>query len=123
VHPEYGYTNGISWCRGVGWYGMATVDVLDLLPADHPTRPALIGILRALVDAYARFQDPATGRWFQVVDDAADARDWTETSCSAMYTYTISRAAQRGYVDSGYADVVAKGTRACWPVSRSMRTA
>jgi unsaturated rhamnogalacturonyl hydrolase len=109
VHPEYGYTNGVSWCRGVGWYGMATVDVLDLLPADHPARPALVGILRGLVDAYARLQDPATGRWFQVVDDAADPRDWTETSCSAMYTFTISRAVQRGWVDPGYGDIASKG--------------
>jgi unsaturated rhamnogalacturonyl hydrolase len=109
VHPEYGNTNGLSWCRAIGWYGMAVIDVLELLPADHPRRPALISILRDLVDAFAWHQDPATGRWFQVVTHASDSRNWTETSCSAMYSFTISRAVERGYVDAGYREVARKG--------------
>ncbi|MGN9842572.1 glycoside hydrolase family 88 protein [Nonomuraea sp. H19] len=102
VKPSLGNTNGISWCRAMGWFGMAVVDILELLPADHPRRPALIGILRDLVPAYARWQDPATGRWWQVVTEPGNPSNWTETSCSAMYTYTISRAVQRGYVDASY---------------------
>ncbi|MEU0572074.1 glycoside hydrolase family 88 protein [Nonomuraea sp. NPDC005983] len=102
VKPSLGDTNGISWCRAMGWFGMATVDILDLMPADHPRRAALINILRDLVPAYARWQDPATGRWFQVVTETGNASNWTETSCSAMYTYTISRSVERGYVDASY---------------------
>ncbi|MBT2225649.1 glycoside hydrolase family 88 protein [Nonomuraea sp. NEAU-A123] len=102
VKPSLGNTNGISWCRAMGWFGMATIDILDLLPADHPRRAALIDILRDLVPAYARWQDPATGRWFQVVTETSNSANWTETSCSAMYTYTISRAVELGYVDASY---------------------
>ena len=63
-----------------------------------PRRTALINIIRNLVRGYATFQDlndstPAngvnTGRWFQVVDKGGQAGNWTETSCSAMYAYTI----------------------------------
>ncbi|WP_433440670.1 glycoside hydrolase family 88 protein [Nonomuraea sp. CA-141351] len=102
VKPSLGNTNGISWCRAMGWFGMAVTDVLELIPADHPRRAALIGILRELVPAYARWQDPATGRWWQVVTEPSNPSNWTETSCSAMYTYTISRAVERGYVDASY---------------------
>ncbi|SPL99215.1 Rhamnogalacturonides degradation protein RhiN [[Actinomadura] parvosata subsp. kistnae] len=102
VKPSLGHTNGISWCRAMGWFGMATVDILDLLPADHPRRGALVGILRELVPAYARWQDPATGRWFQVVTEPSNPSNWTETSCSAMYTYTIDKSVERGYVDASY---------------------
>ncbi|WP_344938196.1 glycoside hydrolase family 88 protein [Sphaerisporangium flaviroseum] len=102
VHPEFGDTNGISWCRAIGWYGMAVSDVLEILPASHPQRATLIGVVRDLVAAFARYQDPATGRWFQVVDQGSDSGNWTETSCSAMYTFTISRAVERGYVDASY---------------------
>jgi unsaturated rhamnogalacturonyl hydrolase len=102
VKPSLGDTNGISWCRAMGWFGMATVDILEIIPADHPRRAALIGILRDLVPAYARWQDPATGRWWQVVTEPTNPANWTETSCSAMYTYTISRAVERGYVDASY---------------------
>ncbi|GAA3212113.1 glycoside hydrolase family 88 protein [Nonomuraea helvata] len=102
VKPSLGNTNGISWCRAMGWFGMAVTDILELLPADHPRRSALIDILRELVPAYARWQDPATGRWWQVVTEPSNPSNWTETSCSAMYTYTISRAVERGYVDASY---------------------
>ncbi|MEU6785926.1 glycoside hydrolase family 88 protein [Nonomuraea angiospora] len=102
VKPSLGNTNGISWCRAMGWFGMAVTDILELIPADHPRRAALIDILRDLVPAYARWQDPATGRWWQVVTEPSNPSNWTETSCSAMYTYTISRAVERGYVDASY---------------------
>jgi unsaturated rhamnogalacturonyl hydrolase len=93
--PEY-------WCRAIGWFGMATVQILDIIPADHPRRAALIGIVQNLVRGFATYQDPATGRWFQVVDKGNRTDDWTETSCSSMYTYTIDVAVQRGYVGAGY---------------------
>ncbi|WP_431900324.1 glycoside hydrolase family 88 protein [Nonomuraea sp. bgisy101] len=102
VKPSLGNTNGISWCRAIGWFGMAAIDILEIIPADHPRRQALIDMLRQLVPAYAHWQDPATGRWFQVVTEPGDSANWTETSCSAMYTYTISRSVERGYVDASY---------------------
>jgi len=97
------------WCRAIGWYGMASTQVLDELPADHPKRQQIIDVVRRLVEAMARFQDPATGRWFQVVDKGAVAGNWTETSCSSMYTYTIAKAVQRGYVGLRFLPAAIKG--------------
>jgi unsaturated rhamnogalacturonyl hydrolase len=97
------------WCRAVGWYGMASVMVLDTVPADHPQRAQVINILQRLVAGFKTYQDPATGRWFQVVDKGSQSGNWTETSCSSMYTYTISRAVEQGYVDASYKSVAAKG--------------
>ncbi|MFE6938498.1 glycoside hydrolase family 88/105 protein [Streptomyces chartreusis] len=99
------------WCRAVGWYSMAMVNVLDAVPAAHPRRPALLRILRALAAGLERHQDPATGRWFQVIDKGDRAGNWTETSCSSMFTYALSRAAQRGYLDRHYAAVAERGYR------------
>ncbi|MEV6523036.1 glycoside hydrolase family 88 protein [Longispora sp. NPDC051575] len=99
------------WCRAIGWYGMAAVDILELLPADHPDRAAIVDSVRRLVAGYARYQDPATGRWFQVVDRGDLSGNWTETSCSSMYTFTVSRAVRRGYVDASYQPVADKGYR------------
>jgi rhamnogalacturonyl hydrolase YesR/polygalacturonase len=97
------------WCRAEGWFGMAAIDVLDVVPANQPRRAELIEVLRKLVAAYAQYQDPKTGRWFQVVDKGSRPDNWTETSCSSMYTSVISRAVQRGYVDSSYGAVATKG--------------
>ncbi|MEV8378914.1 glycoside hydrolase family 88 protein [Kribbella sp. NPDC056861] len=107
-------TTGLSpevWCRAEGWYGMAVIDVLAAVPANQPRRAELIEVLRKLVAAYANYQDPATGRWFQVVDKGSQAGNWTETSCSSMYTFVISRAVQHGYVDASYQAVADRGYR------------
>jgi len=97
------------WCRAVGWFGAATVDVLDSLPRTSPDRRALIGIVGYLADGYGKSQDPATGRWFQLPLKPTLAGNWTETSCSSLYTYVLSRAIQRGYIGREYQPVVDRG--------------
>jgi unsaturated rhamnogalacturonyl hydrolase len=91
-----------GWCRAMGWFGMAAVQVLDIIPADHPRRGAVITMAQDLVRGLAAYQDPATGRWFQVVNKGDRSDNWTETSCSAMATYLIDRAVEAGYVPASY---------------------
>ncbi|SEG84645.1 unsaturated rhamnogalacturonyl hydrolase [Actinacidiphila yanglinensis] len=103
--PEY-------WCRAVGWYGIAATEILDLIPPDQPRRAQLIAIVRNLVRGMVAYQDPASGRWFQVVDKGGSAGNWTETSCSAMFTQTIDTALKRGYVSGdAYQAAVTAGHR------------
>ncbi|MCX4438058.1 MULTISPECIES: glycoside hydrolase family 88/105 protein [Streptomyces] len=97
------------WCRAVGWYAMAIVNVLDAIPVNHPRRPQLVGIFRRLAAGLEKYQDPATGRWFQVIDKGARSDNWTETSCSSMFTYALSRGAQQGYLDPHYGSVAQRG--------------
>ncbi|MEV4446864.1 MULTISPECIES: glycoside hydrolase family 88/105 protein [Streptomyces] len=97
------------WCRAVGWYAMAIVNVLDAIPVNHPRRPQLVGIFRRLAAGLEKYQDPATGRWFQVIDKGARSDNWTETSCSSMFTYALSRGAQQGYLDPHYGTVAQRG--------------
>ncbi|OLB77073.1 MAG: family 88 glycosyl hydrolase [Actinobacteria bacterium 13_2_20CM_2_71_6] len=114
VQPWADPVTGLSpehWCRAIGWYGMATVDVLEIIPRDHPRRQQLISILRNLVGAFARYQDLRTGRWFQVVDKGQDPANWTETSCSSMYTFVTARAVLRGYVSPLFAFTALNGYR------------
>ncbi|MFG2366330.1 glycoside hydrolase family 105 protein [Streptomyces mirabilis] len=97
------------WCRAVGWYAMAIVNVLDAIPVNHARRPQLVGIFRGLAAGLEKYQDPATGRWFQVIDKGARSDNWTETSCSSMFTYALSRGAQQGDLDPHYASVAQRG--------------
>ena len=100
--PEY-------WCRADGWYSMAINTVLDDTPAAQPGRAKLLTILQNLAAGIERYQDPKTGRWFQVIDKGSRSDDWTETSCSSMFTYALSHGVQKGYLDPHYAAVAAKG--------------
>jgi unsaturated rhamnogalacturonyl hydrolase len=97
------------WGRSMGWFGMALVDDLDTIPADHPQRDALLTLLKDLIAGLAKYQDASTGLWYQVVNKGTVAGNWLETSCSSMYTYIISKAVEKGYVDSTYLDVANKG--------------
>jgi hypothetical protein len=68
------------------------------MPVRHARRPELIAILKRLVLGLERHQDPASWRWFQVVDRGGNPANWVETSCSAMHAYTLSRAVERGWL-------------------------
>ena len=97
------------WCRAIGWFGMALIEVLEVLPHHHAQRNDLIKLVRQLAGAYEKYQDQATGRWYEVVDKATTPGNWLETSSSSMYTYTLSRAIERGYIGKHYAGVMQKG--------------
>jgi unsaturated rhamnogalacturonyl hydrolase len=97
------------WCRAMGWFGMTLIEALEILPKNHPKRNQLIAQVRQLVKAYSRYQDQKTGLWYQVVDKGNLPDNWLETSSSSMYTYTISMAVKRGYVEKSYKSVADKG--------------
>nr|WP_228562688.1 glycoside hydrolase family 88 protein [Catenulispora rubra] len=104
-------TTGLSpeqWCRANGWYGMAVVTALDDVPTTQPGRATLLADLSRFAAGLEKYQDPATGRWFQVIDKPTGAGNWTETSCSSMNAYTLSRGAQQGYIDSHYTALAQK---------------
>jgi unsaturated rhamnogalacturonyl hydrolase len=103
--------SSIFWARSIGWYGMTLIDVLEKMPADHPNRPKLIALVQQLVQAYARYQDPKTGLWYNVVNQPKQPGNWLETSASSMYVYTVSKAVERGYVSRKYEKVACKGYR------------
>jgi unsaturated rhamnogalacturonyl hydrolase len=43
---------------------MALIEVLEILPHDHPHRTELIQLVRQLAAAYEKYQDPGTGLWY-----------------------------------------------------------
>ncbi len=97
------------WCRAIGWYGMASLATLDALPSTDPHRPQILTTVRNLVAAMGRYQDPATGRWFQVVDKGSLSSNWTETSCSAMYTFIVAKSVALGYVPAADQSIANRG--------------
>ena len=97
------------WCRAIGWFGMTLIEVLEILPKDHPRRPQLIAQVRQLAKAYTSFQDRRTGLWYQVVNKGHLPENWLETSSSSMYTYMISMGVKRGYLDRKYLQTAKKG--------------
>lgn len=97
------------WCRAMGWFGMTLIEVLELLPLNHPKRPQLIAQVNQLVKAWSKYQDGKTGLWYQIVDKGDNPNNWHETSSSSMYTYVAAMAIDRGYVSRSYRGMVNRG--------------
>lgn len=98
------------WSEGLGWYALILVEVLEVLPVDHPGRNRIIKQLNDLLDGLKNTQDANTGLWCQVVDKGEKPDNWHDTSGSAMFVYTIKRAIELGFADADvYMPVVNKG--------------
>jgi unsaturated rhamnogalacturonyl hydrolase len=97
-----------AWGRAMGWFSMAIVDVLDYIPEDQPRRGDLIIILQEMVEKLSEIQDQQTGGWYQVLDRSGDPGNYIETSCTAMFTYSILKGVRKGYLDARYLDTAKK---------------
>ena len=93
----------------MGWYAMALVDVLDDLPAGHPKRSELIGLLKDFADAIVEYRDGKTHLWYQVVDQGDRQGNYLESSASCMFCYCLAKGSAKGYLDGKYA-AIAKET-------------
>ena len=83
-----------KWGRANGWAMVATVEVLSALPDHDPNRDKLLDILRKHISGIEKLQ-AGDGMWHQVLDHP---ELWEETSCSAMFAYSIARAVNRGWI-------------------------
>jgi unsaturated rhamnogalacturonyl hydrolase len=91
-----------TWGRAEGWYVMALCDVLELMPANQPERPALEAILRRVMDALLAVQDPETHLWYQVPDRAGEEGNYLESTCSAMYCFALAKGVRLGILPKEY---------------------
>ena len=88
-HPEF------YWARANGWAFMTQVELLDVLPQNHPSRQQLLQLLRAHAKGLASYQS-GSGFWHQLLDRHDS---YLETSATAIYTYGFARAINRGWID------------------------
>ena len=89
-HPEF------HWARANGWALMAMTELLEVLPENEPGRDAVLEQLRDHVKGLAACQSDK-GLWHQLLDKNDS---YLETSASAIYTYCIARAINRGWIDA-----------------------
>lgn len=100
------------WGRAVGWYMMALPDALDHLPGAHPQRARINTIFQDTAAALARVQDPATGLWYQVLDQGDREGNYLEASASCMITYAIAKAVRLGYLAPEFRQVAERAFEA-----------
>jgi unsaturated rhamnogalacturonyl hydrolase len=97
------------WGRGLGWFTMGVVDVLDFMPEDHPQHPAIVEIFQNMMASIAQGQDAAGGVWYQVLDRAGQEGNYLEASGSCMFVYSTAKGVRKGYLGARFMDVARRG--------------
>ena len=103
--------NGLSqhcWGRAQGWYSMALIEVLDVLPENYARRQEVIDLLQKDLDAVLKWQDKKTGLWYQVMDSPKRQGNYLESTCSSMFAYVLLKAWNKGYLGTKYRDAGVK---------------
>ena len=93
-NPETGQSDH-AWGRAMGWYAMALVDVIEIIP-DGAYKDTLIGILNNLYQVLPVYSNPETGMWYQVLDSPNREGNYLEATCSAMFVYTWLKGCRLG---------------------------
>lgn len=97
------------WGRALGWYAMAFVDALEFIPEHEAGRDSMLVILNNVAIQIKRLQDAKTGLWYQVLDKSGEPGNYLESSCSAMFVYSLFKGVRKGYIDKSYLQVAIKG--------------
>ncbi len=108
------------WGRGMGWYFAALVDVLEVMPKDHPDYATIRSNLNQVAAGLKRWQDKGSGVWYQLLQydstkrgdgkgdvvngktyNACTASNYLEASCSSIFTYAYFKGMRLGLLDKG----------------------
>ncbi|OFC70839.1 glycoside hydrolase family 88/105 protein [Alteromonas confluentis] len=95
------------WSRAMGWYAMALVDTLEVMPADHGKRQQLLDSFKQLMNALKPWQQ-ASGIWLQVTDQVGREGNYEEASGTAMFAYAIAKGVRLGYLTKDWTSIAQK---------------
>lgn len=86
------------WDRALGWYSMALVDILDIIPNSHPGHAKILSILQTIVPHIRDAADPKSGVWWLVITEPGRTKNYFESSGAAMFVYAMLKAVRLGHV-------------------------
>lgn len=106
------------WARAEGWYFLALIDVLELMPVSHPQYAVLRDYLNQIAQGLVARQDAATGCWCQLLQYANEVTpagcskpNYLESSGSALFVAGFLKGQRLGLFDKDYSAVAKKGYR------------
>jgi rhamnogalacturonyl hydrolase YesR len=102
------YDPDFFWGRANGWVIMSIVELLDVLPEKYKGRQEILTVLRTHVQGITEAQG-GDGLWHNLLDKTDS---YLETSCTAMFVYSIAHAINKGWIDYTYGPVAQAGWNA-----------
>lgn len=101
-------SNGVAhWSRANGWVFMATADLLQKMPLDHPMREDVLKNFQMQAEGVARYQG-ANGLWHQLLDKVDSYEEVTGT---AMFVCGMARGVKAGWLHLDFIHVAWQGLK------------
>ena len=102
-----GEHSSTKWGRANGWTIMTKVELLKVLPEDHPQRAAVLKAFARHCEGLLAAQSEE-GRWHQVLDDPSS---YLETSATAMFVRGFAAGVNYGWLSR---EIYAPAAEAGW---------
>jgi len=100
--------NKIFWSRGNGWVYAGLVNILRVLPQDHPSYPRYVSLYKDMAATFVSLQH-ANGFWSSSLLDRTEGQK-PETSGTGFMTYGLAWGVNNGHLDEAtYGQAVRKG--------------
>lgn len=90
------------WLRGNGWVMTSLVRLLELTPAEHPSRSALVDLLKRTTTALGAWQRP-DGLWSTIIDEPQSSP--AEASGTALVALGMVAGVRLGALDQSWIEV------------------
>lgn len=89
----------VHWGRGNGWFAAGMAEVMRDLPATSAHYQTILTGYQKMMDGLRTYQGK-NGLWYQVLDAPDHAKNWEESSGSAMFTYAMIAGVRRGVLSA-----------------------
>ncbi|MEQ9296938.1 MAG: glycoside hydrolase family 88 protein [Cyclobacteriaceae bacterium] len=107
-YADRGEPAPFQWGRANGWVTWAMSEALMLMPKKHKDYKKILKIYRNHLASLVKYQEES-GIWHQILNDPST---YEETSCTAMYTLSMARGINNGWLDADYRENVLAGWNA-----------
>ncbi len=107
-YADRGEPAPFQWGRANGWVTWAMSEALMLMPKKHKKYKTILKIYQNHLAALIKYQEES-GIWHQILNDPST---YEETSCTAMYTLSMARGINNGWLDESFRDNALAGWRA-----------
>jgi unsaturated rhamnogalacturonyl hydrolase len=101
------------WGRAMGWFAMALVDCIELLPeSSRAHRELLSTMLDDVSDTLMGVRSP-NALWYQILDQGTRAGNYEEASASLMIAYALMKGARLKVLPSALGSTGFESLKAC----------
>lgn len=100
-----------KWGRAMGWFTVATVDILEAIEEGSSNYNKLLGYVKSIFASLVKVQRES-GFWCQVIDKPNAEGNWEETSGTCLIAYSMAKAVRLGFIDKKYLENAKKAYEA-----------